>query len=46
MRTTFRSESRKERENSEDVEVGARIVLKWILENRLRGCVLDSCRTG
>jgi hypothetical protein len=45
MRTKCRLESLRGRDHSEDLGVD-RIILKWILGNRIGGCGLDSLGLG
>jgi hypothetical protein len=42
MRTKVLFESPKGRDHSEDISLGGRKILKWMLGNRVRGCGLDS----
>jgi hypothetical protein len=46
MRIEFWFESLKERDHSEYICADGRIILKWILGNRVRGYGLNPCSSG
>jgi hypothetical protein len=46
MHKTFWLETVKGKDHSEDKAIDKRIILKWILGEKVRGCGMESCSSG